>query len=71
MGKYRLQSYGEWNEATDEYQNWRIYVAKICKNNELAESNRLKRIELNDKFRSFDRTEGIVNPYEKELEDQA
>jgi len=43
-----------------------VYIA-----NELAEANRLKRLELKDKFGSFDPTEGIIVRHEKELEDQA
>jgi len=50
MGKYEVVSCDDWIHNTEQFQNYLIYKTKIDKNNELAESNRLKRIEISMKI---------------------
>jgi len=46
MGKYEVVSWDDWIHNTVQFQNYQIYKTKIDKNNQLAELNRLKRIEI-------------------------
>jgi len=60
MGKYKAVSWEEWNSHTSP--NYLAYKTNVDKNNELAESNRLKRLEL---------CEYLDSTSKKELSDQA
>lgn len=66
MSKYGLLPTWSVKSTSD---NVVIYLCNIA--NELHEANRLKRLELKDKWTTVDPTEGSIIRHEKELEDNA
>ena len=60
---------GKYVRDEKDFDQYRFFLCAMA--NELAEANRLKRLELKDKYTHFDDAEGIYCSNKKELEDQA
>ncbi len=69
MGKYTIDNFEKWHEENIDFDEDTHFIRVIC--NELAEANRLKRLEIIWNVEQRGYTNETLKIIEEELEDKA